>query len=143
MEEAAPKRGHRQLSGPPKIAPIDPNPPETARGSEALLAWTVQRHAEGLFLLLLSQGRGAMHERQLLRRGGTHGQRAPVLQPRFSGADRKDVQNAIIRDYDIRGMPFKKRPYIFVDFDLINRIVGVSPYHLQARISTAVLQPRA
>ena len=88
MEAAAPERGRGQLPGPAKIAPIEPNPPETARGSEALLAWTVQRHAEGLFLLLLSQGRGAMHERQLLRRGGTHGQRAPVLQPQFSGADR-------------------------------------------------------
>ena len=54
-----------------KTAMIDPNPPEPARGSEALLAWTVQRHAEGLFLLLLSQGRGAMHERQLLWLGGT------------------------------------------------------------------------
>jgi hypothetical protein len=27
----------------------------------------------------------------------------------------------------------------FVDFDLIDRIVGVNPYHSQARISTALL----
>ena len=88
MEEAAPERGRHQLPGPAKIAPIEPNPPDIARGSEALLAWTIQRHAEGLFALLLCQGRGATHEWQLLQLGGTHVQRAPMLWPRFSGADR-------------------------------------------------------
>jgi hypothetical protein len=88
MEEDAPERGAQRLSGPLSTATIEPNRPELARGSGALLAWAVQRHAEGLFALLLCQGRGAMHERQLLWLGGTHGQRAPVLQPRFSGADR-------------------------------------------------------
>ena len=35
-------------------------------------------------------------------------------------------------------MPFQVD---FVDFDLIDRIVGVSPYHPRARTSTAVLKP--
>ena len=55
MEAAAPERARGQLPGPQKIAPIERNRPEIARGSEALLAWAMQRHAEGLLALLLNK----------------------------------------------------------------------------------------
>jgi hypothetical protein len=88
MEEDALESADPGLPGPEKIAPVDPNAPAGTLPVVAPLTQAMQRHAEGLFAPLLSQGRGATHERQLLRLGGTHGQRAPVLQTSFGGADR-------------------------------------------------------
>ena len=88
MEEAAPESADPGLPGPQKIAAVEPNAAAGALPVSAPMALATQRHAEGVFALPLCQGRDAMHEGQLLRLGGTHGQRAPVLQPRFSGADR-------------------------------------------------------
>ena len=50
------------------------------------MGWAIQGPAQGLFALLRSKGRGVLHEWQLLRLGGTHGQQAPVLRPSFGGA---------------------------------------------------------
>ena len=88
MEEAAPESADPGLPGPQKNVAVEPNAAAGALPVVAPLALATQRHAEGVFALPLCQGRDAMHEGQLLRLGGTHGQRAPVLQPRFSGADR-------------------------------------------------------
>jgi len=88
MEETSPERGAQRRPGPLSTGMIERNRPSIWSPARTLLAWAMQRHVEGLFALLLCQGRGAMHEWQLLRLGGTHGQRAPVLQPSFGGADR-------------------------------------------------------